>query len=177
MKRHPALRDLSSDHHQGLVQARRLVKAAEEDTASPTGGVTAVHEGAAANAEALAQVARDFLTFWSQHTVLHFRQEEEVLLPAFARYGDPALEPVVRVLVEHVQIRRLVDDLQQQVASGQPSVQTMRAIGEMLKGHIRYEENVLFPLIEAAMPEEALAELPDRVADFEKHAREQIASS
>jgi len=177
MKRHPVLRDLSSDHHHALVQARRLVKAAEEGMAPPTGGVTAGHDSAAAHAEALAQVARGFLTFWSQHTVLHFRQEEEVLLPAFARYGDPALEPVVRVLVEHVQIRRLVDDLQQQVASGQLSVHTMRAVGEMLKGHIRHEENVLFPLIEAAMPEEALAELPSRVAAFEKHAKEQIASS
>ena len=88
------------------------------------------------------------------------------MLPAFARYGDPSLEPVVRVLVEHIKIRQLVDDLQCQVEQGTPSLETMNALGEMLRGHIRNEEDVLFPLIEASMPEEALAELPKRLAAF-----------
>ncbi len=154
MKRHQALRELSSDHHQGLVQARRLVKTAGR--------------GSDATADEVAKVARDVLTFWAEHTTLHFREEEEVLLPAFARYGDPSVEPVVQVLVEHVHIRRLVDDLERQVELGQPSLETMRAIGELLRGHIRYEENVLFPLIEKVMPEEALRILPDRMAAFNR---------
>jgi hemerythrin-like domain-containing protein len=160
MKRHPALRDLSSDHHQGLVQARRLVQAAEG-----TSSRSAEEDDVAR----LTQVARGFLAFWSDHTTGHFREEEEVLLPAFARYGDPYLEPVVRVLVEHIKIRRLVDDLQDQVEQDAPSVETMRAIGEMLREHIRHEENTLFPLIESVMPEEALSELPARIAAFSKH--------
>ncbi len=87
-----------------------------------------------------------------------------MLLPAFARYGDPSLEPVVRMLVEHVHIRKLVADLQRQVVEGHPSVETMRSIGEMLRGHIRHEEDVVFPLIEKAMPEEALQELSHLLA-------------
>jgi hemerythrin-like domain-containing protein len=146
MKRHPALRNLSSDHHQGLVQARRLVKSVAAE------GV----ESAERDRE---RVARDFLAFWASHTAPHFREEEEDLLPAFARYGDPGAEPVVRVLVEHVRIRQLVDDLSRQLESGAPSPDTMRAIGELLTAHIRHEENVLFPLIEQTLPEEELARL------------------
>jgi hypothetical protein len=88
------------------------------------------------------------------------------LLPTFARYGDPSLEPVVRVLVEHIKIRRLVDDLHLQVEQGATSIETMRAIGELLRGHIRYEEDILLPLIESVTPEDALSELPHRLAAF-----------
>ncbi len=166
MKRHPALRQLSSDHQQALVQARRLIKAAglSNEEARPQ----AAKDEATELTEA-AKVAPDFLAFWTGHTIRHFREEEEVLLPAFARYGDPSIEPIVRVLVEHVHIRRLVADLQQQVSRGQPSVDTMRAIGEMLRAHIRHEENVVFPLLEEAMPKEALAELLHRLAAFDDY--------
>lgn len=153
MKRSPSLRDLSSDHHQGLVQARRLVKAANGET--PDAGSIAIED-----------VARDFLTFFSEETTRHFREEEEVLLPAFARYGEPSLPPVVRMLVEHVHMRRLVDDLQRQSNTGDPSLETMLAIGELLREHIRHEEDVVFPLIEGAMPQEALTELAGRLSAF-----------
>jgi hemerythrin-like domain-containing protein len=152
MKRHPSLRDLSSDHHQGLVHARRLVQTA-------AGSVPAPPEGAAG-------VVHDFLHLWAEETNHHFREEEEVLLPAFARYGDPAAAPVVRMLVEHVQIRRLVADLQAQLAAGAPDPATMQATGDLLREHIRHEENVVFPLIEAAMPEEALAVLEQQLLQF-----------
>ena len=69
MKRHPSLGPFSDDHHQGLVNARRLRRAA-----SGEGGNTA-------------STARDFLDFWQSDTSLHFRKEEEVLLPVLARYG------------------------------------------------------------------------------------------
>ena len=151
MKRHPALRALSSDHHQGLVQARRLERAAQSVAAG------------AAEAD-LGTVAQAFLVFWDVHTRPHFREEEEVLLPTFARYGDPAAAPVVRLLVEHVHIRRLIADLQRQVDTGPPEAATMAAIGEQLRAHIRYEEDVVFPLIEQTLPEEALAALPGQFA-------------
>jgi hemerythrin-like domain-containing protein len=151
MKRHPALRALSSDHHQGLVQARRLVQAAQ---VTPAG----------APAADLPATARAFLGFWNVHTRPHFREEEEVLLPAFARYGDPATPPVMRLLLEHVQIRRLVADLQRDLDAGQPLAATMQAIGELLRAHIRHEEDVVFPLIEQALPEAALAALPAQLA-------------
>ena len=144
VKRHPALRDLSEDHHHGLVHARRLVKAADSEQ-EPEG-----------SGEAAVQVAREFLQFFEEHTRAHFREEEEVLLPSFANYGDPAQEPIVQMLVEHVHINRLVRRLAHEVAGGKPSGETMRSVGTLLQGHIRLEENVVFPLIERAMPEDAL---------------------
>ena len=63
MKRHPSLRTLSDDHHGGLVWARRLRRAAAGEGDPP------------------AEVAREFLRFWDTDTTLHFREEEEVLLP------------------------------------------------------------------------------------------------
>ena len=152
MKRHPALRALSSDHHQGLVQARRLVQAAQGAAAS------------APEAGDLRTAAQAFLLFWAADTRYHFREEEEVLLPAFARWGDPAAAPVVRLLIEHVQIRRLVADLQRETDAGHPAGATMQAIGELLRAHIRHEEDVVFPLIEQAMPEEALVALAGQLA-------------
>ncbi len=68
MKRHPALAPLSRDHHHALVLARKLRRA---------------------NAQDAADVSRAFLEHWMEEERLHFRLEEEVLLPAFAAYGDP----------------------------------------------------------------------------------------
>ena len=70
MKRAPELRYLSDHHHQGLVQARRLRRAATgEERATPK------------------ETAEAFLKFWQEETTAHFREEEEVLLPVLARYG------------------------------------------------------------------------------------------
>jgi hemerythrin-like domain-containing protein len=166
MKRHPALRDLSSDHHQGLVQARRLLQAAGGESVDTQAHAT----GREVAASEVADAAFDFLTFWAEHTNAHFREEEEVLLPAFAGYGNPAVEPVVQMLVEHVQIRNLVADLQSQVERGQPAAETMQTLGEMLRAHIRHEEDVVFPLIEEAMPEAALQELSGKLLAFAHHS-------
>jgi len=152
MKRHPSLRDLSSDHHQGLVHARRLVQVAEGTLPAP--------------ADSAAGVVHDFLHTWAEEINHHFREEEEVLLPAFARYGDAAAAPVVRMLVEHVRIRRMVADLQTQLAGDGPEPATMQATGDLLREHIRHEENVVFPLIETTMPEDALAVLAQQLLQY-----------
>ena len=94
MKRHPGLRPFSDDHHQGLVNARRLKRAAsgEEPNAANT--------------------AHDFLEFWRGDTSLHFRKEEEVLLPVLARYGgDFGERPILQMLVQHARIRSLAMQL------------------------------------------------------------------
>jgi hemerythrin-like domain-containing protein len=151
MKRDPALRELSSDHHHALVHARRLVKAA----------------GLVEDAAASTRVAHDFLAFWAEHINAHFHEEEELLLPAFARYGDPWEPAVVRVLVEHVQLRRLVGDLSRRLQAGELFTETMRMLGILLRDHIRHEENVLFPMIERALPEDALAQIGSALNAFQ----------
>jgi hemerythrin-like domain-containing protein len=147
MKRTPELRTLSEDHHHGLVQARRLRKAAEgEETNSAEAAV------------------KGFLDFWQKETALHFRKEEEVLLPIMARYGgDLSREPLVEMIQDHAHIRGLVMQLSDEAIGGNVRPETLHEIGERLEAHIRLEERVVFPLIEESLSEAALTELAARL--------------
>src|SRR5215211_8379422 len=102
MKRTPELRTLSEDHHHGLVHARRLRQAAEGDEAHP-----------------VEATARGFLDFWQNDTAIHFRKEEEVLLPVMARHGgDVSQAPLVKMLEDHARIRGLVMRVSDEVVGG-----------------------------------------------------------
>ena len=149
MKRAAELRELSDDHHQGLVQARRLRKAA-----------------AGEGARLLEEAGRVFLEFWQRETSGHFRREEEVLLPVLARYGQDVLSrgPVVEMLTQHARIRGLVMQLSDEYADGNLRPETLGEIGELLEAHIRLEEREVFPMIEEVLPEAALQEVASRLA-------------
>jgi hemerythrin-like domain-containing protein len=133
MKRSEALAPLSRQHHRGLAAALKLKRAQASDAG----------EARAA-----------FLEFWEAEGRDHFRIEEEILLPAYARHGEADHPAVVRVLVEHVDLRRRGQDL---AATDEPAPGVLQDLGERLERHIRHEERVLFPLIEGALPEAELA--------------------
>ena len=135
MKRSAALRALSHDHHQGLFVALQL-RRARQDSAPET--------------------RRAFLDFFEREGARHFRAEEELLLPAFARHAEFDQPEIARVLTEHVDIRRRAQDLE---AGADPDPSALRELGERLESHIRFEERVLFPLIEAALPSGELERL------------------
>ncbi len=143
MKRSAALQRLSRDHHRALEVALKLRRASEDDAG---------------------RVSGEFLDFWREHGALHFRIEEDVMLPAFARHGDPTDPRVVRVLTDHVEIRRRAADLEQVSTTDAE----LNALGEMLNDHVRHEERVLFPLIEARLPEAELGELAQRIDEAER---------
>jgi len=145
VKRSDALKALSRQHHQGLVVAMRLKRSTPE---------TAL------------QAREAFLDFWTSECRGHFRAEEEVLLPTFAEHASPDHEAVVRVLVEHVDLRRRRYAL---VRDGDPRPEELRELGERLEGHIRHEERVLFPLIEEALPEDELERLVAALEEAEAH--------
>jgi hemerythrin-like domain-containing protein len=146
MKRSKELRDLSEDHHHGLVAARRLRQAARG--ALPLAGAIA-----------------DFLLAWSAEIQPHFRSEEEVLLPALAE-AVPADDPlIVRTLTEHVALRRAVRALER--SPDDPGA-LADEIGRALDDHIRFEERVLFPAVEAALGGPRLAELGRELASKER---------
>jgi hypothetical protein len=133
MKRDPALASLSHDHHQALFVAQKLRRATTQ---------TATEARAA------------FLAYWEGHGRAHFRLEEEVLLPAYAAYGDPYHPLVARVLCDHVAIRSRADVL---ARDGISPVAALHELGVRLAEHVRLEERELFPLIEGAMPAAQLA--------------------
>jgi quercetin dioxygenase-like cupin family protein/hemerythrin len=138
MKRHRALVPLSNDHHHALVEARRLRRAA----------------GGSGSRSAVA----DFLRFFAADTVRHFREEEEMLFPFVVGFGE-AREPLVRALLEHQRLHALVRELDEEVERDAPTAKTMRELGELLEGHIRHEERLLFPLIERLLEDSGLAGL------------------
>jgi hemerythrin-like domain-containing protein len=142
MKRHAALQPLSRDHHVALVAAQRLRRATDDD----------------------AVAARDaFLEFWREHGALHFRVEEEVLLPAFATYADPEDCRIVQLLLDHVRIRAMA-----QALAHEHGVDGLHALGAALERHVRLEEREVFPLIEAVLPSAAADALVGAVARAER---------
>jgi iron-sulfur cluster repair protein YtfE (RIC family) len=134
LKRHPSLEAFSREHHVALVIAQRLKRA---------------HEATAAEARSV------FLNYWRSQGREHFREEEEILLPTFAGFADPAAPVVAEVLIDHVRIRRLAMEL----TSGSPDVELLHALGTRLEQHVRQEERELLPLIEQSVPENELLRL------------------
>lgn len=139
MKRHPALAPLSRDHHHALVVAKQLRDATPQT---------------------IAETAGAFLDHWKSEEQLHFRIEEELLLPAYAAHGDLEHPAILRVLVDHVLIRRDA----RRLADGAP-IQTLHDLGERLANHVMLEEHELFPLIEEVLSEPALQALGDHIRD------------
>jgi iron-sulfur cluster repair protein YtfE (RIC family) len=134
VKRHPALEQLSRDHHVALVIAQRLKRASE-----PTAG----------------EACRAFLDYWRRDGREHFREEEEILLPTLAGYADPEHPVVARALTDHVRIRRLAMD----ASTDTPKLELLHNLGARLEQHVRREERELFPLIEEVVPDSELVRL------------------
>jgi hemerythrin-like domain-containing protein len=119
LRRQQFLLRLSREHHHGLVLARRAVRAAEQGPDAVVAGWEAVREA------------------HRSELVEHFRDEESRVLPLLGS-ADDAL--VSRTLREHDQLRALI--------AGGATADELRAFGELLARHIRFEERQLFPAIE-----------------------------
>jgi hemerythrin-like domain-containing protein len=142
MKRHPALIPFSRDHHNGLVQALRLRRAAADGDAS-----------------ARLAAAREFVEFFRNEERVHLRDEEEELFPLLLRHVSAQPAPLREARVQHVQLEGLARKLQIAVAAGIVDQETLAAAGALLDAHIRLEERQLFPLIEELVPEGELRRL------------------
>jgi hemerythrin-like domain-containing protein len=144
MKRHPSLHPLSQHHHFALIQALEMRRAAEAPPEK--------------RAAAVKQHAEKFVRFWHRTGRVHFREEEEVLLPAYARHTrlDRDAE-VMRLLADHAEIRAAVVDFEQRLAAKIPvEAEELARLGKLLHDHVRLEENEVFPRIEKALGEERL---------------------
>lgn len=118
MKRVPELRDLSDDHHTGLVLARRCREAGRSDS----------------------ELSPD--TVWNQvletfvcHLEPHFQIEEQHLLPGLEAIGEASLASQVRE--DHEALRALRD-------AEVVDRSLLARFGELLEAHIRYEERQVF---------------------------------
>lgn len=144
IKRHVALQPLSRHHMEALYLGVKLRRAGTEKSALTT-----------------EELVHEVKSFWDPDGERHFREEEEILLPTYAKYGDIKQEIIVDMLLEHVKIRSLV----RTVTTEAVDVETLHALGELLETHIRKEERIIFPMIEKALPEDVLQEMAPYIHD------------
>ena len=131
-RRHERLIPLTHDHHHALHYARQLRKGADGDDN---------HRQA---------VAAEFIAFFRNDGVRHFRQEEEDLFPRVIDAPDSPIDGIKRALIEHVQIHAQVKELERQSAQRAVDADLMRDMAKRFREHVRFEENELFPAIESA---------------------------
>lgn len=105
-----------------------------------------------------------FVSFWDNHGVKHMEEEEKVLLPCLERWCARGVGTTegAKLLRQHEAVIEMVGSLR---APGNPSepetpdVASLRGLGELLTDHVRYEERVLFPLVQRVVPERELLRL------------------
>ena len=131
MKRHAALLTLSREHHTALVLALACSRAAGSGS---TETMLAASE----------RVAQQF----DAELEPHFRREEQTLLPLLQQAGLDAL--VRRTLSEHAHLRALARSLCARDTA------CLAEFAQALSGHVRFEEQELFPAAEQAVPEQQL---------------------
>jgi hypothetical protein len=133
VKRSDELRPLSRDHHQALFAALELSRAEDREHAAAV-----------------------LASFMAEHGAVHFRVEEEILLPAWLA-GDPGADRLLaeRVLAEHLTLRTRALS----AAAGALALAELHEAGELLNAHVRFVERILFPAIEAGLDAGALGRL------------------
>ncbi len=134
-RRHDALIPLSRDHHHALRNARALRLAAD---AAPDVRLNA---------------AQMFVEFFDDHSIKHFREEEEEIFPLVVLRPGAPMDGIVRILTEHVEIHAKVREMKEAIEAGDVDPYTMRDLAEVLRLHIRFEEDELFPVIERVATE------------------------
>jgi hemerythrin-like domain-containing protein len=127
MPRAGALLSLSREHHAALVLARTALRAAEAADAGETDA------GRAAISEVEAH--------WDAVMSAHFEREERLI-----QLARDALDAGLaqQVMAEHAELRML--------AGGSCDLELadrLRRFANLLKAHVRYEERVLFPQLQA----------------------------
>lgn len=131
MKRIPELRDLSDDHHHGLVLARKAKQAA-----------------AGVDARAAAEMWVEVEMQFAVELAPHFLIEETLIAPHLEAAGESAM--TTRLYDEHRSLRECVKP-----ESGRTPADLGR-FGELLENHIRFEERELFEVAEKRLSPEAL---------------------
>lgn len=129
LKRHPSLKQLSREHHHGLLLCWKIRTGLDKNIAPE-------------------RIKKYTDYFFRTHLQPHFELEESAVFPLLGN-NDPA---IVQALGEHSELRELfskADDLEN----------TLKTISLRLNEHIRFEERVLFKMLQEKVPEEQLAKI------------------
>jgi iron-sulfur cluster repair protein YtfE (RIC family) len=149
VKRHPELRPLSEHHHHVLVLALEIRRAAESSAPD--------------RYQRLRTLAESLLRFWDESGRIHFMEEEQVLLPKYARHFRLDEDPeIMRMLADHAAICAKMEDVKECLA-GSLAPEPLTELGRMLHDHVRLEEDRIFPKIEKALNEIELNSVGSRL--------------
>lgn len=143
MKRSEALKPLSREHHHALFLAKMIRDQKGEGDSR-----------------------QRFLDFWGEEESIHFRIEEEVLLPGSDLPGPDEDPEVARMLSDHLAIRRGAA----RVIADEAGPAELVELIDLLHDHVRFEERDLFPRIERELSEERLSRLADAIGRAEEAA-------
>lgn len=118
LKRHPSLRHLSHDHHHGLLLCWKI------------------RQGFKLGIEP--KRMRVYCEwFWKNYLQAHFQEEEKTIFTVLPE-DDPMIK---QPMSEHKRLRKLF-------STWENPEKTLGQIEEELEKHIRFEERVLFPVIQ-----------------------------
>ncbi len=127
MKRSKELIPLSWEHHSALVNASRIQRGLENQTA--------------------VSILQEFIEFIWQHDLRpHFDREENIIIN---RTEAEAIDPGIkqRTLDEHREFNDLFDRIVKSNNSEQ-KMSYMERFAKLLTDHVRFEENQFFPAVE-----------------------------
>lgn len=127
MQRSPTLQPLSREHHSAL----KLAKVCERSAIS-------------GDTEEVRRICQHAIHAYADELKAHFLTEEQTLLPLLG--GTPEQALAERTLAEHRQLHALLDGLRQNNA------EALSCFGKCLVAHVRFEERVLFPILESRLP-------------------------
>lgn len=137
LKRHSALHHLSHDHHHGLLLCWKIRQGFKLGI-EPT------------------RMRTYSQWFWENYLESHFEEEEKVIFPILSE-EDPLIK---QALSEHKRLRKLF-------SSWEDPEKTLGQIEEELERHIRFEERMLFPVIQEKASVEQLESIAKK-GDREK---------
>lgn len=141
MKRHPALQDLSRDHHLVLIQCQRIRRA---------------HPQGAPPVEILG-LAGNLLRFYESDMAAHFQEEDDFVVPVAEEAGDLGLSRVAKAVhADHAWFRACLAELSRSAEDAEAAGRILGEIEARLVRHVRLEEEELFEGVQRAVPEARL---------------------
>jgi iron-sulfur cluster repair protein YtfE (RIC family) len=156
MKRHPALQDLSRDHYQALILCKDAGKALAGNRDAPS----------------VTEAAQGIVDRWEDELRLHFREEEDVLLPVLSRHEPvTSVEPVPRMIDDHAWFRDRIPRLAEALENGDEVEDLLEDVATRLREHARMEEDELFERAQEMLPEEDLEAVGERSEAFRERHR------
>lgn len=134
LNRHPALINLSRDHHLFLLEAQRVRWLIENDERSGT----------------LNDVVDALLRFWKEVGEVHLREEETIIFPAYLEVAPLSKRDIDALITDHNWLRDKLRELAD-LPRYENCYPLLISLAEYIVNHLRQEEQVVFENIQSTL--------------------------